>query len=397
MKKVYKSLFPSSYMHFDFVVLGATGLQGRIASRDLLENGYSVLLCGRDPSRVQDLLKRYKRSQFHSFDANDIEGTTELIKKSCASLVVNCVEKDWNLHILKACMKAKTHCLDLGSDIPMTKRQFSLDSSLKKKNLLCLTGCGSVPGIGNVMLRYAAEKFDSIASVNVGFAWDSNMKIFVVPFSIQSITEEFVYPADMIINHHSVQVKPKNTIVRCYHRDIGREKCFNVGHHPETFTFYEYCKKKGIENVKFFAGFPDHSFNAIKTMIDLGFTSSKALDVDGQKVIPLHFLTEVLKRLEIPRGYTEVENLWVDIYGKKKGKKKHIKMECIVPTLKGWEDAGCNIDTGMPMSIMAQMVLDGRISFRGSSSPEFVVPVEEFFKELRKRKMVVYENGRKVN
>lgn len=35
-------------MNFDFVVLGATGMQGRIVVRDLLEKGYSVLLCGRD-------------------------------------------------------------------------------------------------------------------------------------------------------------------------------------------------------------------------------------------------------------------------------------------------------------------------------------------------------------
>lgn len=28
-------------MKFDFVVLGATGMQGRIVVRDLLENGYS--------------------------------------------------------------------------------------------------------------------------------------------------------------------------------------------------------------------------------------------------------------------------------------------------------------------------------------------------------------------
>lgn len=33
-------------MAFDFIVLGATGMQGRIVSRDLLETGYSVFLCG---------------------------------------------------------------------------------------------------------------------------------------------------------------------------------------------------------------------------------------------------------------------------------------------------------------------------------------------------------------
>ena len=47
-------------MKYDFVVLDATGMQGRIVSRDLLENGYSVLLCGRDKPRVEQILNKYK-------------------------------------------------------------------------------------------------------------------------------------------------------------------------------------------------------------------------------------------------------------------------------------------------------------------------------------------------
>ena len=99
----------------------------------------------------------------------------------------------------------------------------------------------------------------------------------------------------------------------------------------------------------------------------------------------------------IPKGYKEYENLWVKLIGVKDKKKKEILMECIVPTLKGWEDAGCNIDTGMPASIMAQMIKTGAIEEYGSFSPEGVVPPKPFFKELRKGHMKVMENGRVIN
>jgi saccharopine dehydrogenase-like NADP-dependent oxidoreductase len=72
-------------------------------------------------------------------------------------------------------------------------------------------------------------------------------------------------------------------------------------------------------------------------------------------------------------------------------------MECLVPTLKGWEDAGCNIDTGMPASILAQMIKKEIITEKGSFAPEAVVPPEPFFKELRARKMDVLENGKIIN
>ncbi|MBS3076717.1 saccharopine dehydrogenase NADP-binding domain-containing protein [Candidatus Pacearchaeota archaeon] len=380
-------------MRWDFLVLGATGMQGKITSRDLLTNGYSVLLCGRDKSRIEHLLENYKKTKFEYVELRNIKETIDTIKKSGANIVVNCAEGDWNINVLDACIKAGVHLIDLGSDIPMTKDQLKKDRELKKKGLIHITGSGSVPGIGNVMLRYAAAKFDKIDEVDVGFAWDSNIKKFVVPFSIQSILEEFTAPAPFVWHKHIKKIMPFNSLVRVHHRAIEEENQFTCGHHPETLTFYNFCKDKGIKNVKFFAGFPDHSFAMLENMVELGLSSKKEIYFQGRKIKPVEFLTETLKTLEIPKGYEEKENLWVEIRG---GKKK-ILMECIVPTLKGWEDAACNIDTGMPASIMAQMILRKEITTPGAFAPEQIVPCEPFFKELRKRKMEVLENDKVIN
>lgn len=384
-------------MVFDFCVIGATGMQGKIVTKDLLLSGYSVMMCGRDKPRIEYLLKKYKKTGFEYVDLKDIKNTVKVINKSGAKVVINCAEGDWNLNSLKACTIAGVHSIDLGSDIPMLRSQLAMRRALNKKGLIHITGCGSVPGIGNVMLNYADDKFDKIDTVEVGFAWDSNMKVFVVPFSIESITEEFTAPAPYRHNFKIRVVRPMDSIVKTYHRDIGRQKQFKVGHHPETYTFYKFCSDKGIKNVEFYAGFPEHSMNAIQTMIDLGFGNKKPIDFNGMQIIPVEFLTRVLKDLKMPKGYTETENLWVIVQGKHLGKEKEILMECIVPPLKGWEDAGCNIDTGMPASIMAQMILKGEIKKPGSWSPEEIVPPKPFFKELRKRKMFVYENGRVIN
>ena len=72
-------------------------------------------------------------------------------------------------------------------------------------------------------------------------------------------------------------------------------------------------------------------------------------------------------------------------------------MECIAPTLDGWEDAGCNIDTGISASIIAQMIKKDIIKERGSFSPEAVVPTELFFEELAKKQMFIYENNKIIN
>jgi len=383
-------------MKFDFAVLGATGMQGRIVSRDLLENGYSVLLCGRDKKRLNKILTRYKKTRFQYVEMKNIDDVTKVIKNSGADTVVNCVEGDWDLNALDACIKANANCLDLGSEIWMTKKQIALHDFLKEKGLISITGCGSVPGVGNVMLRYASQKLDGINQIDVGFAWDSNIKKFVVPFSIASIIEEFTDRASVLKNNHWKKEIPLKTIREHYHRAVGKEKEFFT-RHPEPYTFYHYFKHIGLKNIRFYGGFPEHSFEKIVSMIELGLGSKKEIEFRGIKLSPIEFLTEVLKDIKYPKGYKEKENLWVDITGTKDGKKKRILMECIVPTLKGWEDAGCNIDTGMPASIMAQMIKKGEVTEKGSFAPEAVIPPEPFFKELRKRKMIVYENGKVIN
>src|SRR3989344_5856691 len=103
-------------MNYDFIIFGGTGLQGRICGRDLLESGYSVLLCGRDPSGIRKLLKN-KRAGFMA--------------------------------------------VDLGGLQKITKEQFKLHDEFKKAGILCITGCGSTPGIVNIMAAYAVDKFDT--------------------------------------------------------------------------------------------------------------------------------------------------------------------------------------------------------------------------------------------
>ena len=384
-------------LHYDFVVLGALGLQGKIVCRDLLEKGYSVLFIDREKPLNRDLLEHYKHSSYFVMaDVKYAEKIKKIIRRSSANIVINCADDDINLESLKICIQANAHCIDLGSKISMTKKQFKLDTLLKEKNLIHITGCGSVPGIGNVMLRHAAEKLDKIDTIEIGFAWDSNMKEFVVPFSIESITYEFTYPATILENGKFIKKFPMATVEERNHRFIGKQKCF-LAHHQELYTFYRYFKNKGLKNIRFYSGFPDHSFKTIKMFVDLGLGKSKKMEFQKTSVAPLDFLTAVLRRLVNPQGYKENECLWLKVYGEKDRKEKLIEMECIAPTLDGWEDAGCNIDTGIPASIIAQMIKENVIKERGAFSPEAVVPTKLFFDELAKKQMLVYENNKIIN
>jgi lysine 6-dehydrogenase len=385
-------------MKYDFIVLGADGMQGRIVARDLLESGHTVYAADRYKSKIGPILKKYNdgTSLFTFVDVRDVDMTINVIQKSGADVVINCADMDWNENVYKACFATRVHCVDLGTWIEMTDVQLNMDPLFKKVKRTAITGCGSVPGIGNVMLRYAAKKFDTVTGVDVGFAWDSNKKTFVVPFSMKSILEEFTYNPRLLKNGKWFEKKPLEVFREYHHQLVGYQKSFLV-QHPELFTFHHYYKRQGLRNIRFFAGFPAHSLEKIYALIALNFHSEKLVKLEGIEVSPIEMLTPVLKSLRSVRGYTEQENLWVEVTGRKNRKSKTILMECLVPPVKGWEEAGCNIDTGFPASIIAQMIKNGVIKQRGSFAPEAIVPVKPFFEALAKKKLEVYEDGKRIN
>ena len=392
-------------MRYDYLILGGSGMQGKIVARDLLERGHKVLLTDLHKDGSQKNLKRFtNQAKFRFLDLRKIAETIEVIKKSGAEVVINCAESDWNLNVYKAALKTRVHILDLDSDLPTTKIQLAMDNEFRRRGLTAITGCGSAPGIVNVMLRYAAQFFDTIETINAGFAWDANIKKFVTPFCLPSVFWEFIQPAPFLEDGQWLEKKPLETMVPMEFRLVGKQKCFLV-EHAETVTFHHYFKNSGLKNLRFFAGFPQHTIDIILALIDANLTHPDYVEIDDfkgnrLKIWPADLVAKVMELIPYPDGYKESENLWLEIWGKNGGGRiKRILMECLVPPIPGWEEAGCNIDTGFPAAIIGQMIKDGRISKRGSFSPEAegLVPEKEFFQELWQRGLLVYQNGKLIN
>lgn len=379
-------------MKYDFVVVGATGQQGQIASRDLLESGYRVLMCGRRAEKLRPLL-RNKKTAFAHVDLRDVAGTARVIKRSGSRIALNCAELRWNLHTMKACLQARSHYLDLGGLHEMTVEQYKQDRAWRTKKLTALLGCGSTPGIANVMAAYAVNGLDAVAHIDLGFAWDSNVKTFVLPYSWESIVYELTVPAIVLENGRFKKIRVCPLEGAADFLGVGRQvtRCIV---HSEVYTFHKYFKNKGLQDVHYKAGFPAHSYEVLETLMELGFASGEYVSYQGQTITALEFTDRVLRRLPSPERYAETEDLWVKVHGTLQGKPKTVAMDCLVRSTPGWSEAGSNVDTGRTIAVMAMMLYRGQIEAIGVTAPEACVPARPFFKEMRKRGMSVYMNRR---
>ena len=382
-------------MKHDFAVIGANGIQGKIVSRFLLEDGYSVMLCAKDDYNMDELIN-HPKAEFALIDLRKMHPVKRAVKKSGATVVVNCAVDDFNLFVTKMALELGVNYLDLGSEEAMLKEQMSLDVEFKTKGILGISGVGSTPGITNVMLRHVKPKFDAIDTVHVGFAWDSNLPKFVTPFSIDAIEWEFTQKSKNLEGGAYIDRNPSECGVDYYYKSIGKQKA-QYALHVEPVTFCEFLKDKGVKNIARIASYPSHSLSVIKTLIELGFMKREDVSFNGVSMRPIDFTAEILRRIPVPEGYAEKENLFVKIFGKKNGRNQTIEMDCVAGTLAGWEDATCNVDTGFPAAIAAEMIFKNEISAKGFTVPEFAIEPEPFFHELGKRKIWIYEDGKKIN
>ncbi len=383
-------------MQTDFLILGADGMQGSTISRFLCKRGYRVSCADLVDTRLATLDFKYV---FHKLDVADPAALAQRIRFDNPRIVINCVEGDLNLDVYRVCLRERVNVIDLGSSILLTKKQLALNRQFKESAIIGITGCGSTPGINNVMFRHALEDFDEITDLDLGFAWDSNLKEFVAPFSMGSVLYELSEPAHFIEGKELKKTSPLKSGRSRWIDPIGKQELFLV-HHPEIYSFNRFCKKKGKQpqNVYFYAGFPEHSLATLKSLVQLGFShSEKPVTLDEVAIYPTDFLTMMLKNIDLPDSYVETEVLWVSIKGLRAGKPKVVKMVCIVDSLPDWRMAGCNIDTAFPAALIAEMIYRGEISSKGSFSPEEVVPEQRFFNEIAKFGMRIYKNGELIN
>ena len=374
------------------VVLGGYGGMGSVCVRDLVKTSSDceIVVAGRDERKAKAFAKSIgKRVSWTKADASDVNGMARAFKG--ADVVVNCAQYYLNLNVMKACLKSKSNYLDLGGLYHTTLKQLKLDKQFKKIKRLAILGCGSSPGITNVMAEYGGRTLDRIDAAHFYFAdkdWSKYDQPFVIPYSPDTLLDEFNLKAAVLENGKAKLVPAMSSPKELeFPAPVGRVKGYRILH-SEVATIPRLYKNKGIKECDFRECFPDDFVDKINFLIRTGLASEKPLEPRGVK--PRDVVVRVLSQW-LPKPKTKIDDiefLVAELDGYKGGKRTKVKVICKAHSL-GSVPAG-TLDTGVPPSIMAQMIANGEIRKTGAMEPGFCVDPEKFFEELKKRGMHVY-------
>jgi lysine 6-dehydrogenase len=142
---------------------------GRAIVRDLAENPEvgQIVVGDVDLGKTRTFVKEL-RSDKVSAKKVDVTKHRDLVKAlQGVDVVANATWYEFNVEVMKACLKTHSHYLDLGGLYHVTKKQLKLDKAFKKAGITAVLGIGASPGITNVLAGYGASKLDSVDEVNI--------------------------------------------------------------------------------------------------------------------------------------------------------------------------------------------------------------------------------------
>lgn len=381
------------------VVLGS-GLTGRCAVRDLVRNPEvaDVVVADIEKERTEKFVEDLGSSKVHfeKVDVRDHGGTAAVLKG--ADVALNAVQYYFNLDVMKAVLVAKTNYLDLGGLYHTTLKQLELDHEFKRAELTAVVGMGCVPGISNVMARWAVDRLDSVHTIRIRDGWRDltpNAPRFVATWSIQTFADEFMQNAIVFENGQLREVPPislAETVT--FPHPIGEVEVFTTLH-SELATFPTSFKEKGIRNVNWKEGGPKGWHSDYELLVKLGLMNKEPIEVSGGgSVSPRDFFLQLLREKRLlghPEDVTpeDYECSRVEVVGERGGQPVEVQLEVLCRSKKEWKASSAQYGVGAPASIVAQMLGSGQIEKTGVLPPENCVDPVALFRELTTRDMPV--------
>jgi saccharopine dehydrogenase (NAD+, L-lysine-forming) len=388
------------------ILLGGAGIIGKVIARDLaLTNDVAeIVVADLNEAGAQATVDkaapgdtRFKAAQI---DVTDRAALVALL--AGADCVINSVQYYFNLDVMRACLEAGCHYLDLGGLFHTTRKQLELNENFQAKGLTAILGLGSCPGIANIQPALVADRFDTIRSIKIynGATTDSRDSL-AWPYSLATILDEMTERPVVFRNGEFIEREP-----------LSEEEAFDfrtpIGHrithltlHSEAATLPLSYADKGVQECFFkinFFGYSEKAFRRLQQLTQLGLGDKQLVWVKAElpggervevQVRPRDVLSEVLLRSEATQrgenpGFKDIATV---VEGTKNGRTLTIRVDTTAWPHEAYGVSGGTLVVGVPPAVVARWLAAGEIRATGVCPPETSVDPARFFQELAERRI----------
>lgn len=277
-------------------------------------------------------------------DASDVNQLIQVF--TGAEAVINLTNPLYNAQIMEACLAVKAHYVDtsigetLDVDLSasdnvlrrlLRREKLKFQEEFESKGLTCLIGCGSTPGITNVLARSLCDQLDSVDAVKIRFARKSAVPEdpdapWVPTWAPPRAFWGFCVKPYAYLNGQFAELPLFSGYEEyAFHEPVGVVPV-TLHHHPEQFTIPYYMADKVPScDFKFYIDrnirtLMAHGFGDPKRTVRVGQVEVNPKDVLMQmvKATTDRFLEETEESASVP--FTLYTGAAVEVSGKSGGK-----------------------------------------------------------------------------
>jgi len=370
-------------MQRKYLVLGA-GMMGRAVAYDLVKSHGKDCLAAVDANaKACGSLEKWLGIEVHNLDAKD-RAIDRLIRDSEAVTVA--LPYGYNIGFMKRCIKAGAHFCDLGGNDEIVSKQLALDREAKKAGVLCMPDCGLAPGMADVLGAHLASKFDSVDELTIrvgGLPRHPKPPLnYQLVFSVGGLINEYKEQCKVLRNGKIALVDPMEEVEGLEFPGIGKLEAFTTSGGaawlPEIFRGK--IKKLDYKTIRY----PGHAV-IFRSILKLGLADENEIapGISPRTVLEGQIVKNLSGRDE------DIVLVRVTATGKAGGKRLTRNMDIVDRYDRKTGITAMMRTTAYPTSIIAQMMVDGRIKERGVKTPEMCVPGDILITEMAARKIIV--------
>jgi len=283
------------------IIIVGVGAQGSTIAKRLDDHpAVAEIICADyDIEAAEKLSGSLNRSRAVQLDAGEVNNVIQAAR-GC-DLVVNGLPLEYNLIIMEAALALNASYVDLAG--PMEKIGFvesyrlifsEWHEKFKAKGLTALVGCGSSPGLANLIARESVDKLDSCDHIGI-YVYEGVWARRFTPFwwSPEVAFSDMAFKTFRFENSNIIVDEPFSRPVMMKFRGIDRQIYLVDHEHDEPVTMGLLADKvlKGVKNVEFKYGGPQVELS--ESLYKMGLLSKEPMTVNGTEIAPLDLVLQL--------------------------------------------------------------------------------------------------------
>lgn len=362
-----------------------------VTVRDLAESPIvSEVIIGEANLELAEKVAQWTHSKkviTRKVDITDRRSLAEAI--SDVDAIANAAPFHLNLHVTKAAIKARRHLTDLGGVYHMTLEQLKLDREAHQAGTTIVLGSGLAPGVADILAKHGAEKLERVDKVHMRYG-EVNFEPVKYKWSFRTVLAEYTQGPIIYTKGKLKQLQPfsgKHTFT--FPPPIGRRPCCyalysGLATLPKTVG-------KGVKTIDCAMSYSEEDERRINVLDELGLTQRKPIRLGEVEISPREFLLRCAPPPDV--NVKDAAGVTVEVVGEEGSSQKKYSYSLVHEYHEKYGVSALAYLTGMPMSIVAQMLGKGDIMKDGVLPPEQGINPKPFFNELAKRGVRIIETA----